>query len=84
MPQEEKERIKKEKGTRVPEEIEKALQCVALMIAIQGAKAQGEEEEERVEMFQIALLMMIAVVGAIATMQKMIPLLLCWLERPSA
>ena len=84
MPQEEKEKIKKEKGTRVPEEIEKALQCVALMIAIQGAKAQGkeeEEEEEHADMFQIGLLMMFAVVGVIATIQKMIPLLLGWLRR---
>ena len=80
---EEAEKIKKkEKGTRVPEEVEKALQCVALMIAVQGAKAQDDEEtEERAEMYHIELVLMFALVGVVSVIQRIITCLMGWLRR---
>ena len=80
---EEAEKIKKkEKGTRVPEEVEKAPQCVALMIAIQGAKAQDDEEtEEQAEMYHIELVLMFALVGVVSVIQRIIPCLMGWLRR---
>ncbi|CAL1143731.1 unnamed protein product [Cladocopium goreaui] len=81
-PEEAKKIKKKEQGTRVPKEVEKALQCVALMIAIQGAKAQDDEEtEERAEMFHIELILMFALVGVVSVIQRIIPCLMGWLRR---
>eukprot|EP00435_Cladocopium_sp_Y103_P074131 s194_g47.t1 len=80
----EKTEKKAEKTAKVPEEVEKALQFVALMIAIRGAKAQGEDDEEHVEhaeLFHVALVMMLAMFGLISAIQKIVPVLLRWLRR---
>eukprot|EP00435_Cladocopium_sp_Y103_P046885 s1316_g13.t1 len=71
----EKKEKKIEKGTRVLEEVEKALQCVALMIAIRGAKAQDEEEEhvEHAELFHVALVMVLAMFGLVSEIQRIVP-----------
>eukprot|EP00435_Cladocopium_sp_Y103_P030626 s4518_g7.t1 len=54
------------------------------MIAIRGAKAQGEDDEEHVEhaeLFHVALVMMLAMFGLISAIQRIVPILLRWLRR---
>eukprot|EP00435_Cladocopium_sp_Y103_P023061 s635_g5.t1 len=54
------------------------------MIAIRGAKAQGEDDEEHVEhaeLFHVALVMMLAMFGLISAIQRIVPVLLRWLRR---